>query len=141
MGKPRTFRVRSHNQLMNQTAPRISFWKNLGNLRAANFGQEREGNKTMNTTTSVTYPVFAFVLACFALSPQAFAVAPPTLSPPNSSGCRSSTSVTICCPDQNAKPHVWGTGVLEADCTTRCCTINVYHPSTTTLSAYCTLNG
>lgn len=96
----------------------------------------------MKTTTSFTYPTFAlFVLASFALSPQAFAVGPPTLNPPSSSNCTTWTSVTICCPDQNAKPHVWGTGVLEADCPTRCCTINVYHPGTTTLNAYCTLNG
>jgi hypothetical protein len=96
----------------------------------------------MKTTTSFTYPAFAlFVLACFALSPQAFAVAPPTLSPPSYSGCTTWTSVRICCPP-NTKIHVWGTGMIEGDlpgtCGTQCCgTINVYHPGSTTLNAYC----
>jgi hypothetical protein len=105
-----------------------------------------KGNKTMKTTTSFTYPAFAlFVLACFALSPQAFAVAPPTLSPPSSSNCTNYTNVTICCTDQNAKIHVWGTGMIAGDLPgvppAHCGTINVYHPGTTTLNAYCDVGG
>ena len=50
----------------------------------------------MKTTTSFTYPAFAlFVLACFALSPQAFAE--PTLVPSSSSVCASSKWVKVCC--------------------------------------------
>jgi hypothetical protein len=97
MGKPRTFRVRSHNQLMNQTAPRISFWKNFGKPPGRKFRTRTlKGNKTMKTTTSFTYPAFAlFVLACFALSPQAFGTGEPTFTPNSYSGCNQSVNVTF----------------------------------------------
>jgi hypothetical protein len=50
----------------------------------------------MKTTTSFTYPAFAlFVLACFALSPQAFAVGEPTFTPNSYSGCNKSVNVTV----------------------------------------------
>jgi len=50
----------------------------------------------MKTTTSFTYPAFAlFVLACFALSPQAFGTGEPTFSPNSYSGCNHSVNVTI----------------------------------------------
>ena len=49
----------------------------------------------MKTTTSFTYPAFAlFVLACFALSPQAFAE--PTLIPQLLRLC-TSEMVKVCC--------------------------------------------
>ena len=55
-----------------------------------------KGNKTMKTTTSFTYPAFAlFVLACFALSPQAFGTGEPTFSPNSYSGCNHSVNVTF----------------------------------------------
>jgi len=52
----------------------------------------------MKTTTSFTYPAFAlFVLACLALSPQAFAtqVAPVTFTPASAPACSTSVSVTL----------------------------------------------
>ena len=49
----------------------------------------------MKTTTSFTYPAFAlFVLACFALSPQAFAE--PTLIPSSGPACPP-LYVKVCC--------------------------------------------
>ena len=55
-----------------------------------------KGNKTMKTTTSFTYPAFAlFVLACFALSPRAFATGEPTFTPNSYSGCNRSVNVTF----------------------------------------------
>jgi hypothetical protein len=52
----------------------------------------------MKTTTSFTYPAFAlFVLACFALSPQAFAtqVEPVRFAPATAPACSNSVSVTL----------------------------------------------
>lgn len=50
----------------------------------------------MKTTTTFTYPAFAlFVLACFALSPQAFAVGEPTFTPNSYLGCNKSVNVTV----------------------------------------------
>ena len=50
----------------------------------------------MKTTTSFTYPAFAlFVLACFALSPHAFATGEPTFTPNSYSGCNQSVNVAI----------------------------------------------
>ena len=95
----------------------------------------------MKTTTSFTYPAFAlFVLACFALSPQAFAIAPPTLSPPSSSDCTLYTWVTICCEASNETAHVSGPGVT-GDVVfvppAHCKAIKVYKPAT--ISVYCFL--
>jgi hypothetical protein len=51
----------------------------------------------MKTTTSFTYPAFAlFVLACFALSPQAFAqVGPVRFTPAAAPACSPSVRVTL----------------------------------------------
>ena len=102
-------------------------------------------NPLMQLKKATPLFVIILVLACFALSPQAFAVAPPTLSPPSSSNCTLYTNVTICCTDQNAKIHVWGTGMIAGDLPgvppAHCGTINVYHPGTTTLNAYCDVGG
>ena len=83
---------------MNQTARRISFWKNFGKPPGRKFRTRTlKGNKTMKTTTSFTYPAFAlFVFACFALSPQAFAqVGPVRFTPATAPNCSHSVSVTL----------------------------------------------
>ena len=52
----------------------------------------------MKTTASFNYPAFAlFVLACFALSPQAFAtqVEPVRFTPASAPACSNSVSVTL----------------------------------------------
>ena len=56
--------------------------------------------------------VIALVLACFALSPQAFAVEPPTFTPNQWSGCADSTNVLISTATNGATIHVWGLGVV-----------------------------
>ena len=58
--------------------------------------------------------VIALVLACFALSPQAFAgtVKPPTFIPNQWSGCHDSTNVRISTGTSGASIKVWGFGAV-----------------------------
>ena len=80
--------------------------------------------------------VITLVLACFALSPQAFAqtVAKPTFSPPNYSGCKRWKDVTICSPTPGARIYVWW-GAAGGDMS-NCRTINVGPLGTIFLQAY-----
>jgi len=69
------------------------FWGTSG---AQILDKSDERKQTMKTTTSFTYPAFAlFVLACFALSPQAFGTGEPTFTPNSYSGCNHSVNVTF----------------------------------------------
>jgi hypothetical protein len=129
---------------MNQTAPRISLWKNFGKPPGRKIRtRTMKGNKTMKTTTSFTYPAFAlFVLTCFALSPQAFAE--PTLIPP-SGVCASGTTVKVCCTTPNVTRIHVRYGSIQGDlqsvaCPTGCAGSRcgqVYVPHPNTLTAEC----
>ena len=88
--------------------------------------------------------VIALVLACFALSPQAFAE--PTLVPPSYSGCTSAIWVKVCCTTPRVtKIHVkygsiGGDIVTSIACPTGCAGSfcgKVYVPLPNTLTADC----
>jgi hypothetical protein len=79
--------------------------------------------------------VITLVLACFALSPQAFAqVAKPTFSPPGYSGCKRWKYVKICSTTPGAKIYVWW-GAAGGDMP-NCGTINVGPMGTVFLHAF-----
>jgi hypothetical protein len=99
----------------------------------------------MKTTTSFTYPAFAlFVLACFALSPRAFAE--PTLIPSSPAPCTTGTLVKVCCTTAGVTRIHVKYGSIQADlasiaCPTgcagsRCGKVNVPHPNTLTAECY-----
>ena len=102
----------------------------------------------MKTATSFTYPAFAlFVLACFALSPQAFAE--PTLVPSSGSFCASSKWVQVCCTTAGVNRIHVRTGSIEADVATATCPSGytcsrcgrVQVPVPGTLTAECWVGG
>ena len=121
MGKPRTFRVRSHNQLMNQTAPRISFRKNFGKPPGRKFWTrtKRKQNHENNNEfyLSCVRAIRARMLCAFVASVCRADVA----SPSSCSVCASSKWVKICCTTAGVnKIHV-RTGSIEADVATATC--------------------
>jgi hypothetical protein len=79
--------------------------------------------------------VITLVLACFALSPQAFAqVAQPTFSPTGYSGCKKWINVKICSTTPGARIYVWW-GAAGGDMA-NCGTVNVGPMGTVFLHAF-----
>jgi hypothetical protein len=93
-------------------------------------------NPLMQLKKATPLFVIMLVLACFALSPQAFAE-PPTLSPPGSSDCTNCTWVTISCTTCNAKIHVKYGSVNGNLIGGRVKVCHYPWSPTTTLTAYC----